>query len=164
MRLIKRISLVFAIIFACAGCDQITKQVASSSLEFNQIYSFAGDLFRLHYVFNKGAFLGLGDTLSEQQRHIIFIVLVSIVLLAVLIYTIANHAMNLSDAVAYSIILGGGFSNLFDRVTNNGVVIDFLNIGVAQVRTGIFNLADVFIMVGVLLFLFNTQIFHSKKT
>ena len=45
-------------------------------------------------------------------------------------------------------VLGGGFSNLLDRMLKSGAVADFMNIGIGNVRTGIFNLADVAIMVG----------------
>jgi len=44
--------------------------------------------------------------------------------------------------------LAGGVSNLVDRIAM-GRVIDFLNIGVGPVRTGIFNVADVAIMAGI---------------
>ncbi|MFD1879315.1 signal peptidase II [Vibrio chagasii] len=50
-------------------------------------------------------------------------------------------------------ILSGGASNLYDRVINNGAVVDFLNIGFGSFRTGIFNIADIAIVVGALLLL-----------
>ena len=46
---------------------------------------------------------------------------------------------------------GGGFSNLFDRTVHGGYVVDFINVGFGALRTGIFNVADVAITVGVLL-------------
>ncbi len=55
--------------------------------------------------------------------------------------------------VALSMILSGGASNLYDRILNNGAVIDFLNIGLGSIRTGVFNIADIVIVVGVLMFI-----------
>lgn len=49
-------------------------------------------------------------------------------------------------------MFSGGASNLFDRATNDGAVVDFLNVGVGPVRTGIFNIADMAILLGALLF------------
>jgi signal peptidase II len=46
------------------------------------------------------------------------------------------------------LFLGGGFSNLIDRVAM-GSVIDFMNLGIGSFRTGIFNVADVAIMAGI---------------
>jgi signal peptidase II len=50
--------------------------------------------------------------------------------------------------VSLSLIAGGGFSNLIDRIANGGYVVDFLNIGLGGIRTGIFNIADMAIMMG----------------
>jgi signal peptidase II len=54
-------------------------------------------------------------------------------------------------AVALSLICGGGCGNLIDRIAHGGYVIDFLNVGVGGLRTGIFNIADMAIMAGALL-------------
>ena len=54
-------------------------------------------------------------------------------------------------AAAFSLFIAGGLSNWFDRVSA-GRVIDFMNIGIGGLRTGIFNVADVAIMVGAALF------------
>ena len=45
-------------------------------------------------------------------------------------------------------MIGGGFSNLIDRLLNDGAVVDFVSVGVGNLRTGIFNLADGAIMLG----------------
>ena len=55
--------------------------------------------------------------------------------------------------VGLVLFLAGGASNLIDRVAF-GSVIDFLNIGLGPFRTGIFNVADVAIMAGVAILLF----------
>jgi lipoprotein signal peptidase len=49
---------------------------------------------------------------------------------------------------------------LIDRVLNNGLVTDFLNLGIDHVRTGIFNVADIVGVLGVLIFL----VFHKSAT
>jgi len=45
---------------------------------------------------------------------------------------------------------GGGASNLIDRASR-GHVVDFLNLGVGSLRTGIFNVADVAVLLGAVL-------------
>ena len=65
-----------------------------------------------------------------------------------------------SLAVSSSVlIIGGGLGNLIDRITNKGSVIDFMNIGIGSIRTGIFNVADLTIMAGVLML----AVFYAKK-
>jgi signal peptidase II len=54
-----------------------------------------------------------------------------------------------------ALFLAGGVSNWIDRALR-GSVVDFLNIGVGWLRTGIFNVADVAIMVGVAIFVLGT--------
>jgi signal peptidase II len=49
--------------------------------------------------------------------------------------------------VGVALFVAGGASNLLDRITY-GVVIDFMNVGVGSLRTGIFKVADVAVMVG----------------
>ena len=43
---------------------------------------------------------------------------------------------------SFCYLLAGGIGNLIDRVVNNGLGIDFINLGVGPVRTGIFSVAD----------------------
>lgn len=51
---------------------------------------------------------------------------------------------------------GGGISNLADRV-RYGAVVDFLNVGIGPVRTGIFNVADMAILLGLAFLLTRTR-------
>lgn len=160
---LKRFLLILFVICACVGCDQSTKYIASTNLELNEVSSYAGDIFRFHYIENKGAFLSIGDSLSDQQRFMAFTIIVSLILGVILIYTIFNTTLCKFSVVVYATILGGGLSNLYDRVVNNGAVIDFLNIGIGQLRTGIFNIADVFIMGGLTMLLLHAYIHKQMK-
>ena len=54
--------------------------------------------------------------------------------------------------VGLVLFVAGGLSNLVDRIAI-GSVIDFLNIGIGPIRTGIFNVADVAIMLSMVLLL-----------
>ncbi len=49
--------------------------------------------------------------------------------------------------VGVAILVAGGASNLLDRIAY-GMVIDFMNVGIGPLRTGIFNVADMAIMLG----------------
>ncbi|MBK8276302.1 MAG: signal peptidase II [Nitrospira sp.] len=62
--------------------------------------------------------------------------------------------MFLDTVVAWSLVLSGGLGNLVDRIINDGRVIDFMNIGIGSLRAGIFNVADVYITVGVVVLVF----------
>lgn len=68
-------------------------------------------------------------------------------LLAALLYS--AHASRLST-VAWWLVLSGGAGNFEDRLLHHGRVIDFMNLGIGSLRTGIFNVADVCITIGVI--------------
>jgi signal peptidase II len=153
MNVWKRILVIFLVTLSCVGCDQGTKLLASEYLP-TQMASYLNDILRLGYTENSGAFLGLGNNLSEQARFWIFVVLVGTFLLALFVYLVSNPKQNLASLIALSLVFSGGISNFYDRVVNNGAVIDFLNIGIGSIRTGIFNVADIAIMLGVVLLVF----------
>ena len=46
------------------------------------------------------------------------------------------------------LVAGGGLGNLWDRLARDGAVVDFLNLGIGPVRTGIFNVADLVLVAG----------------
>jgi signal peptidase II len=75
-------------------------------------------------------------------------------LLAVLAYVLATRReMEPGNFTAWSLILAGGIGNLIDRVSQQGLVTDFLNVGIGPVRTGIFNVADMAVTAGFALFI-----------
>lgn len=151
--MIKRLSLIAVILLVSVGADQITKVIAKDYLLREGSQSYLGDTVRLQYAENSGAFLGFGDVFSEELRAGLFIIVVSVVLLALFIYLLIARHLNAMTLIALSLILSGGLGNLIDRIFLNGTVRDFLNVGIGRLRTGIFNVADMAIVAGVLLLL-----------
>ena len=62
-----------------------------------------------------------------------------------------------------SCIIGGGLGNLADRLFNNFMVIDFLNFGVWNLRTGILNCADLSVTFGAILLLLDEIIWKRMR-
>ncbi|MCB0052448.1 MAG: signal peptidase II, partial [Caldilinea sp.] len=60
-----------------------------------------------------------------------------------------THRIPVVTLIAIALLLGGGIGNLIDRLVNEGRVIDFMNVGIGSLRTGVFNVADMAIMAGV---------------
>jgi len=144
---------IILITLSCTVIDQVSKFVAKQYLQPGDFYSYIGDTFRLQYAENSGAFLGLGATLPDPWRHLIFTVLVGILLLALLIYLLRSNELTWFATVCLSLVCAGGLSNLIDRIAYDGRVVDFLNVGIGPLRTGIFNVADMAITFGALLML-----------
>ena len=144
-RLAQALPLV-VLVATTIGCDRVTKHYAASVLAGAPDRSFLGDTIRLQYTENAGAFLSLGANLPPPVRTAIFtggnaLLLIALVAAAVRLRWQGVRLLGLVLFVA------GGTSNLIDRVAY-GTVVDFLNVGVGALRTGIFNVADVAIMLG----------------
>ena len=162
MKTINRATIIFFVIISCVGCDQVTKNMAKHSLPKFEAISFLNDTFRLQYAENQGAFLSLGATIPQNIRYLLLTCLVAGFLLVLLTYLIKTKSIKNSTTVALSLILAGGTGNLIDRVFNDGSVIDFINMGIGSIRTGVFNIADIAITIGTIWFIF-LSIRHRNK-
>jgi len=148
MKLSQKIFIICSISIAFIGCDQVSKRFAIEYLPKYETFSYFFDVLRIRYVENKGAFLGLGNNLPDEYRFWLFIVTVGLFLFGLLVYMLVSAKLDLVSLIGLSLAFSGGASNFYDRVVNDGAVVDFLNIGLGSLRTGIFNLADMVIMIG----------------
>jgi signal peptidase II len=152
MNKVKRLVALLVVLLTTVGCDQATKSIAQSWLSSSEPRSFLNGIVRLEYVENPGAFLSLGARLSDDLQHWIFTVSVAVILSLLLVFALRESLKaHLSVSVAFALFLGGGIGNLIDRLTNDGRVIDFMHIGIGPLRTGIFNVADMALLAGVIL-------------
>jgi signal peptidase II len=153
MKKMWRLSLVVLIMLSCVGCDRATKNVARHELVSSPPISLLNDWVRFEYVENSGAFLGLGSDLPGEGRFLLLVIFAGASLLFTLVYIATVHTPNLMPLIGLSLLAGGGAGNLMDRILNNGAVTDFVRLGIGPFRTGIFNLADVAIVMGVAMLL-----------
>ena len=142
--------------------DQLTKLAAYQLLVLGESSSYLWDTLRIGLIFNHGVFLGLGNDMDPNIRFAIFTLLVPLILAGFIYYVFKSDDFKGSSFVAVSAVIAGGFANVLDRLYNNGGVIDFINMGLGGLRTGIFNVADMAVMFGVFFLLFK-QIMESKK-
>lgn len=146
MRTIGARLVLLAAIVATIGCDRVTKHMATTTLAGAPSQSFLQDTFRLEYVENTGAFLGLGADWPLPVRTAVFSVGNGVLLIALAWAAIRGHFPG-AALFGLTLFVAGGASNLVDRV-RFGAVVDFMNIGIGPLRTGIFNVADMAIMLG----------------
>jgi signal peptidase II len=132
------------------GCDRVTKHAASAYLAGTPDRSFLSDTIRVGYVENTGGFLSLGADLPPIARGAVFTVATGTALMALLVLTLRREYTG-SAELGLVLFIAGGASNWIDRVLR-GSVVDFLNLGIGPLRTGVFNMADVAIMLGAGLF------------
>jgi len=147
MKIFRRGVLLCLLVAGTAGCDRVTKHLALTTLAGMPEQSYLGDTIRLDYHENPGGFLSTGANWRPEVRTAVFQIVNGLLLLGTLILAVKFKWSRLAGA-GLMMFLAGGVSNLVDRIAM-GRVIDFLNIGVGPVRTGIFNVADVAIMAGI---------------
>ena len=144
-RTLAHVLLLFAVV-ATIGCDQVTKRMATSSLAGTTGRSYLGGVVRVAYVENTGGFLGLGGDLPPAARTAIFTGATGLMLVGMIAIALRERLQGL-PLLGVALFVAGGASNWVDRVAY-GRVVDFLNVGVGPVRTGIFNVADMALMLG----------------
>jgi len=114
--------------------------------------SLFGGTVRFELASNPGAFMSLGAGLAEPVRQALLLGLVPALLALVCCACLFGPArLSRGGLVALGLIAGGGLGNWLDRVLHDGSVTDFVSLGLGRFRTGIFNVADVAVMAGVLL-------------
>jgi signal peptidase II len=144
-----RLALLIVIV-ATIGCDRVTKHVATQALPGKPTQSFLLDTVRIAYAENTGGFLNLGTNLPPYARTAVFTVGTGIALVALIAVAFYSRLSPLR-ALGLALFIAGGASNWIDRLLR-GSVVDFLNVGVGWLRTGVFNVADVAIMIGAAIF------------
>ena len=144
---VRRGVLLCLLLAGTAGCDRVTKHLAVTTLAGAPDQSFLADTVRLQYHENPGAFLAFGASWSPAARAVFF-QFGNALFLAGAGFLAARYRWSRVGNSGLVLFLAGGMSNLADRMAI-GSVIDFLNVGIGPVRTGIFNVADVAIMAGI---------------
>ena len=130
--------------------DFFSKYMVSKLMTVNETINLIDNFFRITYVKNTGA------AFSMFSNNTILVIIISVVVIGFLLFYIyKNKGNNKLENVSYAFILGGAIGNLIDRLVY-GYVIDFLDLEILSYNAPIFNLADTFIVIGVILFLINT--------
>ena len=157
-----RLALLVAVLGVTVSCDRITKRVAEQRLAAAPPISMLGDTLRLHYTENAGAFLGLGGRLPERARFWLLTVGTGVLLVLVAGRAVLAPGQRRLEVTAWSLVVAGGLSNLWDRLLRDGHVVDFLNVGIGSLRTGIFNVADMAITLGAILLILD-ELLRAKR-
>lgn len=143
-------SLIFLLTIVFLIIDIISKVVISSLMDVYDSIVIVKNFFYITYVRNTGA------AWSIFEGRVLGLVIVSLIIISFIIYYISKHRpKSRLEKVGYSLILGGAFGNLLDRVIY-GYVIDFLDFNIFGYDYPIFNLADCFIFIGVVLLIIYT--------
>jgi len=161
MKLSRRSLFIILTIILTIAIDQISKILVRAYVIPSEKTNIIGTYFTLHNVENTGAFLGMGSDLSPLLKLILLLILPIAVLGFVTVHIFKDKSLDNLSIFAFASIIGGGIANVYDRIVY-GSVTDFFHIDLGGVfRTGIFNLADLSVTTGMIIFLLVS--FRKKK-
>ncbi len=133
-------------------------------LKFNIINNFSdsvyyiNDFINVDLVWNTGIGFGLFSSGSTLIYNIItFIIGIVILILISIFFKLENY-----EKIIFSIIIGGALGNFYDRLVFKGVP-DFIDIHYGNFHWFTFNLADIFITIGIIAFLLKDFLIKKKK-
>ena len=132
--------------------DQTTKHVVSANLQYGES-RFIFSWFNLMLAHNKGAAFSFLANAGGWQRE--FFIVLTLTISLVLMWMLRSNHANRVLAIALSLVIGGAFGNLYDRVMY-GYVVDFVQWHVAGYYWPAFNVADSAICIGAGLLIFDS--------
>ncbi len=135
--------------------DQTTKLLTKGYMMLSQSKEVLGDFLRYTYIENPG--MAFGIRIGNRTLFTIFSVAASVVIFAYLLRTRGDHKL---VKWSLALILGGAIGNLIDRVLY-GSVVDFIDVGIGDLRWPVFNVADMAVSLGMMVLI--VVILFEKK-
>ena len=124
--------------------DLISKQVITNIFKLGESIPVIKNFFYLTYVQNKGA------AWSILEDHRILLLIIPVIALFLINKHMNKEELSKGEFISFGMIIGGIVGNLFDRLIF-GYVIDFLDFKIFGYDYPVFNLADTFIVVGIII-------------
>lgn len=146
----QRWTILLVTVLATVALDQASKWYAVHYWQGMPRQSFLGDTFRIEYAENPGAFLSFLAGGTEAVRFWTLTVMNGLVLVGLAVYLLRVREITFWGFFPLVLVIAGGVGNLIDRI-RIGRVIDYFNIGIGELRSGIFNVADMAITAGFLI-------------
>lgn len=131
--------------FICILLDQLLKILCLNSLDMGESINIISNFWNITLVSNTGAAFSI---LSSSTPFLIIVSLITIIL--IYFFFIKGQNLKTYQTILYGLLLGGIIGNLIDRIIY-GAVIDYLDFNIFGYNFPVFNLADTFIVIGVIL-------------
>lgn len=125
--------------------DQITKYLTKYFMALHESKDIIGNFLRYTYIRNPG--MAFGIQIGNKTLFTIFSIIASIV---IFIYLLKTRGDKKYVKLSLSLILGGAIGNLIDRVLY-GSVVDFIDVGIGDLRWPVFNIADSAVSIGMVI-------------
>ena len=157
-KILKRENIYFLIfILIIFFLDRYSKNLILSLLE-NEKYLFINNYLNLNLVFNTG----IGFGLLSLNYGIYYNMLTIFIFLIILILIYLMFKSKTSEKIFFSFIIGGAIGNLYDRIIYKAVP-DFIDFHIKDFHWFTFNIADIFISLGIIFMIINELLYNKEK-
>jgi len=129
--------------------DCATKRVMESRLELGVPQPVVGETVRFTLSYNTNAAMGF-QVGGDKRRLVLSVMTVTALIVLGVLYHRTRPADRLR-VIGVALVAGGALGNLIDRVRSSAGVVDFIDVGVSNVRFWTFNVADMGITIGAIL-------------
>ncbi len=156
---LNKLLIGFVFLVVCFALDRLSKIYILNVLNNEgQVDFYINQFLNIYLVWNTG--IGFGLFSSENQIfYNIFTTIIVIINLVILYFALIESKIK---SFFLMIILGGSLGNLFDRIYYRAVP-DFIDLNFHGYHWFIFNVADIFISIGIICLIFSEFIFYKKK-
>ena len=127
--------------------DRVSKLKIISN--FNENNYYVNDYINFNLIWNIGIGFGFLSTDSSLFYNLVTLIIGTVILFLIYIFGTSKNI----DKLIYSIIIGGALGNFYDRLVYKAVP-DFIDLHYNDFHWFTFNLADIFITIGIFIFLF----------
>lgn len=134
---------ILLISFIVLVFDFISKIIVSNLMVVGDSIKVIDNFIYITYARNTGVAFSLLD------NSLLFIIIITFVVIIGLIWYICKNKFDKYNSICYGLVIGGAIGNLIDRIIY-GYVIDFIDIYIFGYDYPIFNMADIFIVVGII--------------
>ena len=156
---LNKLLIGFIILVACFTLDRFSKIYILNILNNEgQVDFYINQFLNIYLVWNTG----IGFGLFSSENNIFYNVLTGIIILINFVLFYFAFIETKIKSFFLMIIVGGSLGNLFDRVYYRAVP-DFIDLNYAGYHWFIFNVADIFITIGILCLILSELIFYKKK-
>ena len=142
----RKIYIYLIVVLLLVALDQITKLLVVNSFNVNDKLILIDNFLKFYYIRNTGISFGI------LSNHTFIIICLTILIIIYMIYESIKNKNNKLLLVSSSLIISGAFGNLIDRLFR-GYVVDFISFTLFKREMAIFNLADMFITFGIILYI-----------
>ena len=159
----KKSLFILIVILILTIIDQIIKYLVVSNISIGSKKIIIDNFLKFIYIRNTGAAFGI------LSGNIIFLIFITVLLIFYIVNEMKKNINNNLSLLSFSLILSGALGNLIDRVVR-GYVVDYISFTLFNREMSVFNLADTYITIGVILLIYivikegkNERISSSKR-